>query len=153
MKGNPDVVDNLQAILAAEYHLNLQYRMDTKSLKFMGVPKVASKMSKYADRCHQFYQSVTNRLLVLGASPSAEVGTIEEQDTLTKLLEEARDEENGLCKLGIAGIQTAVKAGDETTAEKLRHIEERHEKHVAWIEQQLTLIKNLGESDYIAEML
>lgn len=153
MKGAATVIANLQSILAAEYNLNLQYRLDTSSLKFLGVPKIAHKTKKFADRTHAFYMIVQDRLLVLGATPSVDVGKVAEETTVTSLFEGALKAEQALMALCIEGIEIAVKARDEATAEKLRHIEERHEKHDAWLEQQLTLIKNLSEPMYLAEKL
>lgn len=153
MKGNPAVISALEALLAAEYHVNLQDRMNRCSLKVMGAKKISDKFDFFADRAHEFYQAVTKRLLKLGARPSVTVGVIAERSTVTELLQASLAEESRLCELGIAGIQTAVANGDETTAEKLRHIEERHEDHVAWLEQQLALIAGMGEQAYIAEKL
>lgn len=153
MKGAAPVIANLQAILAAEYNINLQYRNDSVALKFLGVPKLAQKFKKHANQSHEFYQQVTKRLLVIGGSTSVDVGKITEEADVPGLLKDALSAETNLCQLGITGIETAVAAKDETTAEKLRHIEERHEDRAAWIEQQLNLIKQMGVEIYLSEKL
>src|ERR1700734_561121 len=106
-KGSPEVISALQALLAAEYHANLQFRNDTTALKFLGVPKLAKKFHHFADQSHEFYQSISKRLMVIGGSASAAVGNIEEQTTVTGLFTNALAEENALCALGIAGIKVS----------------------------------------------
>jgi len=152
-QGDPKVIANLLEMLAAEYNLNLQYRMNAQTLKYIGLDKMVGKMKKFADRAHCFYNLITDRLLVLGAKPKVNVGAIGEYDSVTDLFKASLEAEQALCTLGIAGIQTAVAAGDECTAEKLRHIEERHEKQAAWAAQQINLIASLGESIYLSEFL
>ena len=153
MKGSSQVISSLQALLAAEYTINLQFRNDTIALKFLGMPKLAGKFKHFANQSHDFYQAITKRLLVIGGSTSVAVGNVSEQATVPDLLKNALSAENALCALGIAGIETAVAQKDETTAEKLRHIEERHEDHVAWIERQIALVEQLGLEIYLAEKI
>ena len=152
-QGSPAVIANLLEMLAAEYNLNLQYRMNARTLKYIGLDKMVGKMKKYADRAHCFYILVTDRLLVLGAKPKVNVGSIGEYDSVTDLFKASLDAEQALCNLAITGIQTAVANSDECTAEKLRHIEERHERQASWFAQQLTLIASLGEAIYLSEKL
>lgn len=153
MKGSAPVIANLQALLAAEYNINLQYRNDCIALKFLGIGKLASKFKKLADQSHDFYQHLTKRILVLGGSTSVDAGKVTEEIDVMGLLKSALSAETNLCTMGIAGIEIAVVNKDETTAEKLRHIEERHEDRCAWIEQQINLIDQMGISIYLSEKL
>jgi bacterioferritin (cytochrome b1) len=153
MKGAAPVITNLQALLAAEYNCNLQFRNNRIALKFLGIGKLSKKFDKLADQSHDFYQLLTKRLMQLGGSTSVNVGAITEEGDVLSLLKNALSAEANLINLGLAGIKIAVDNGDEDTAEKLRHVEERHENRSTWIEQQISLIDQMGISIYLSEKL
>lgn len=157
MTGNPAVIKSLQTALALEAHLNIQYRHDARVVSFMGVKKTVGKLSKLGNKAHEFMKLLANRILVLGGDTNYTVGDIVDpqgQPALTAIFRNELKLEMALVVTGRTAIQTAVGVGDEATAEKLRHIEERHEDAVAWLEKQLRLIAALGgEAEYIAEKI
>lgn len=154
MTGNPEVIAALRSLLALEAHLNIQYRHDWRLIKFMGVKKTAHKIKDLGDKAHCFMKILSDRILVLGGRMDYIVGSITDQTTLTAIFQNELQLEMVLVQQGRQAIQTAVAAGDEDTAEKLRHIEERHEDAVGWLEQQLRLEGVVGgEGEYIAEKL
>ena len=52
-----------------------------------------------------------------------------------------------------AGIATCIAAGDHGSRELLDHILEGEEEHADWIETQLELLRQLGESHYLAQQI
>ncbi len=153
MKGNLNVIAALQAAAAQEAHLNLQYRLNTRSVKFMGLKKLTSKLDKFADDAHGFLKYVTDRNLFLGGDPSYETAAIVEQTSVTELLKNALELEVAIVQPYEQNIQVAVKALDDTTRNLFEHLLKWHEKHIGWLEQQLRLIDGLGETEYMAEKL
>lgn len=148
MKPAPEVVANLQSILAAEAHLNIWYRNAWRVVKHLGVKGSANSIKSLGTRAHKFMKLVKDRLLDLGADTTYSVGEIADTSSLTTTFKEALALESGLVDLTRAGVGIAVTAKDEATAEKLRHIEERHEDNVVWLGEQLTLIAGMGEPLY-----
>ncbi len=153
MKGNPDVIDALQKMLALEARGNIQYRHDWRRIKHMGVKGSARDIKSLGTRLHRFMKLLADRLLDFGADTEYTVGDIVDQNTLTDTFKAEMAFEAELASTGQAAITLAVSKSDETTAEKLRHITERHEDDVVWLGEQLTLIAALGEPLYISEHL
>jgi bacterioferritin (cytochrome b1) len=150
MQGNPDVLKALVSMLGMEAHLNIQYRHDWRVVHEIGAKGTAHKIKKLGKRAHEFMVILADRVLDLDGETEYTVGAITEQSTLTEVFQNELKLEQGLATVGIANIQLAVANGDEATAEKLRHIEERHEDDAVWIERQLTLIGGMTEGVYIA---
>lgn len=153
MKGNPDVIKSLLAMLAAEARGNLQYRHDWRRVKHMGVKSSAHDIKDLGTRLHRFMKILADRLLDFGADTDYTIGAITDYNTLTDTFKAEMAMEVELAAMGQAAITLAVSKSDETTAEKLRHITERHEDDAVWLGEQLTLIAGMGEPLYISEHL
>lgn len=153
MKGNLDVIKALQMAAAQEAHLNLQCRLDARSLKFMGLKKLACKVDKIGSHAHCYLKKVTDRVLFLGGDPSYEVIEIEEQKSVTGLFQNTLALEMAIVQPYEQGVQIAMKALDDTTRNLFEHLLKWHEKEIGWLEQQLRLIDGLGEAEYMAEKL
>jgi bacterioferritin len=127
--------------------------LDARSLKFMGVKKLACKVNKIGDHSHCYLKDVTDRVLFLGGDPSYEVAEVEEQKSVTDLLKNTLALEMAIVQPYEQNIQTAMKALDDTTRNLFEHLLKFHEHDIAWLEQQLRLIDGLGEAEYMAEKL
>lgn len=155
MKGSPEVIASLQRAFTLEWQINVQCRNDQNTLKFWGVGKnVRGHIKKFGDQSHEFLQSLRLRIQRLGAPAVAgSVNTGETTDPEDINVEAIFDRQlilqEQIMQVGLEAIGTAVEAGDETTAEKLRHIEERHEDAVAWLEKQKRQIRKLGVEQYL----
>lgn len=158
LDGSPEVITALQAVLAAEAHLNIQYRRDWRRVKVWGFKKVAAKLKDLGDNTHDFMKILQDRLSVLGGGDAEyTIGAINAPPSLTAVFQGELQLEQQLIDLGRTAIRVSVTNGDEATAEKMRHIEERHEDAAIWLEQQLNLIdgfeEDSGEARYGAEKL
>lgn len=153
MKGNPEVIAALEKACAAEAHLNLQYRQDWRSLKFVGVRKVARVTRAFGDDAHEFLKKVTDRLLFLGGKPGYSIPPITEVGTFTEVLQNELALELGIVTPYEQAVQTAMRALDDTTRNLFEHLLKWHQEHIAWLEQQLRLVTALTESGYIAEKI
>lgn len=153
MTGNAEVLATLQAAIAAEARLNLQYRLDWRSVKFSGAKKLAKDLKAFGHDAHQWLRAVTDRLLFLEGAPSYSVPGVQEQISLTATLQNELDMELAIVKPYEAAVQTAMKALDDTTRNLFEHLLKWHEKHVGFLEQQLRLIAVMGENEYLAEKL
>lgn len=153
MKGSPEVIATLQAALLAAAQLNLQYRMDWRSLKFLGVKKTAKKVHKLGGDAHDWMKHFTDRLLFLEAKPTYQIPEIAEETTVTDLLQNALTLEMAFIAPQEAAVQVAMKALDDTTRNLFEHSLKAGEKRIAWLSQQVNLIKGMGEQMYISEKL
>lgn len=153
MKGDAAVIATLQTGLQAEAQLNLQYRMDWRSLKFLGVKKTAKKIHDLGTDAHDWMKEFTDRLLFLEAKPTYQIPQIAEEATVTDLLQNALVLEMAGIAPGEDAVQVAMKALDDTTRNLWEHLLKAKEKRIAWLSQQLNLIKAMGESSYIQAKL
>jgi bacterioferritin len=157
MQGSPDVIRTLQAAMAAEGHLNLQYRFDWRAVRFMGGKKIAKVLKRYGHDTHCFLRKVTDRLLFLDGDVGYELAAVQKFGTLTEVLKTELALELAIVKPYEEAVQIAMKALDDTTRNLFEHLLKWHEQHVAWLEQQLALIEgfqeNTGEARYLAEKL
>ena len=153
MIGNPQVLATLTAAMAREAHLNLQYRLDARLLRFLGVKKTARKVYKLGDDAHDFLKAVTDRLLFLNGDPSYGIAAVTEQKTVTALLQNEMALEAAIVAPYEQAVQVAQNALDDTTRNLFEHLLKWHEQNMLWINTQLTLIANIGEAEYIAEKL
>ena len=153
MKGSPEVVKVLQAALAAESHLNLQYRLDRESLKHAGIKRAGAKVKKFAHEAHGFRSAVNKQLLFLAGDQAGaatySVAPVIEQATVAALFDNELKLNMTICATYEQNIQVAVQALDDETRNLFEHLIKWHHDHVRWIEQQIRLIGSLGEGSYI----
>jgi bacterioferritin (cytochrome b1) len=147
--GDPKVIAVYQEALVFEAHLNLQYRMDQRQLKFMGLKPIAKKMHKFGDDAHRWQGSVTKHLMFLGADAAYKIPEITNQATLTAILSDALDLEMATVKPYEEGIEICRVAMDDASRNGLEHYRKWHNVHISWLMTNLNLIKMVGEDDYI----
>jgi bacterioferritin len=154
MSGNLEVIAALKSALAAEAHLNIQYRHDWRIVKFMGVKKVAGKVHSFGSDAHEYMRRVADRVLFLGGDTNYTVGAVTDQSTLTAVFQNELKLEMALVQPYEQAVQTAMQALDDTSRNLFEHLLKWHQKHAGWLEQQLRLIAMPGgEADYIREKL
>jgi bacterioferritin (cytochrome b1) len=151
MIGNPEVLAALQSAVAAEVHLNAQYRADWRSVRFIGAKKTAKKIKEFGSDAHEWVKCVQDRLLLLGGDLSYSPGAIVQAPTLTATFTAELALENAARTI-YQSIAKVADADDATTVHKAQHLKMYHEEHVGWLEQQLRIIASKSEADYILEM-
>ena len=127
MKGNPEVISSLLDILALEAALNMQWRRDWRAIHDMGAKGSARDIKNLGKSAHRYMVLVADRILDLGGDTEYDCGSVVAFKTLTDIYRNGLTLETKLADMTQAGIDLAVEKDDEATAEKLRHIEERHD--------------------------
>lgn len=153
MTGSPEVLKCLVASLAQEFHLNLQCRLDSKTLKNSGVKKLAKKLYCFADEAHTFYCKLINRIEFLGGDPTCTIGQIVRRTGVTEILSASLSAEMAIVTPMEDYAILAFNAKDDGTRNLFEHLIKWHQCQIKWIETQLRLIEALGEDEYIAEKL
>lgn len=154
MKGNPTVIDLLNAVLTAELTAINQYFVHAKMCRNWGYERIASRVKKESIDEMKHADELIERILFLDGIPNLQrlnkvnVGeTVPEQFKLDVALEyEALKRLND-------GIKACADAGDHGTEELLRKILVSEEEHVDWLESQVTLIEQLGVQNYLAQQV
>jgi bacterioferritin len=154
MKGNSEVVQHLNKLLANEQSAFNQYMLHSQLLKSWGIEKMAASEREEAMEEVGHAEQLIDRILYLEGTPKVEGGlpaqvSADVREVLQRNLE--------LEVAGIAdlrdGIAAAQRTGDAVSRELMVKIladEEHHEDH---LQTQLDLIEKIGIENYIASHL
>lgn len=154
MKGDPQVLDALADVLAAELCAINQYFLHSKMCRNWGYVRLEKKKREESIEEMKDAEAIMDRILYLDGIPNmmklnpVKVGeNAIEQHELDLALELAAVE-----RLNKA-IALCVAKGDNGTRELLEGILEGEEHSVDWLETQLSLVKELGKERYLAEQI
>jgi bacterioferritin len=154
VKGDPDVIEMLNAVLTSELTAINQYFIHYRMCENWGYKRLAEKKRhesidemKHADR-------VIQRILFLDGTPNMQrlspvrVGEhpIEQHEVDLALELEAVKRLN-------AGIALATARGDNGTRELLESILHEEEEGIDWLEAHLGLARQLGTELYLSQQL
>jgi bacterioferritin len=154
MKGNSEVVQHLNKLLANEQSAYNQYLLHSQLLKSWGVAKLGETEKKEALEEVGHAELLIERILYLEGTPKMEGGEAAQvsADVKEVLHRDLQLEVNGIADLR-EGIAVAQRVGDSVSRELMVKIltdEEHHEDHLL---TQLDLIEKIGIENYIAAHL
>jgi bacterioferritin len=154
MKGDPQVLDALADVLAAELAAINQYFLHSKMCGHWGYVRLEKKKREESIEEMKDAEAIMDRILYLDGIPNmmklnpVKVGEdAVEQHELDLALEVAAVE-----RLNKA-IALCVSKGDNGTRELLEGILKGEEHSIDWLESQLHLVKELGKERYLAEQI
>jgi bacterioferritin len=154
MQGDPQVLDALGDVLAAELTAINQYFLHAKMCAHWGYGKLAHKKREESIEEMKDADAIMERILYFDGVPNmmrmnpVKVGeNAVEQHELDLALEKAAVE-----RLNKA-IALCVQKGDNGTRELLEGILKGEEEAVDWLETQLHLVQEIGKERYLAEQI
>lgn len=154
MKGDPQVLDALSDVLAAELTAINQYFVHAKMCANWGYKKLAHKKREESIEEMKDADRIMERILYFDGIPNmmrmnpVKVGENPiEQHELDLALEVAAVE-----RLNKA-IAICVAKSDNGTREMLESILKGEEDSIDWLESQLHLVKEVGKERYLAEQI
>lgn len=152
MKGDPDIIELLNAVLTHELTAINQYFIHSKMCKDWGYGGIAKHKWHESIEEMKHADKIIERILFLEGTPNMQrmnpvkVGeTVVEQHQVDLELE---IEAIARLREGIKLTRDRLDAG---TRELLEHILREEEEGVDWLETQLSLVKDVGEKPYLAE--
>jgi bacterioferritin len=154
MKGDPQVIDVLNAVLTSELTAINQYFIHSKMCEDWGYTKIATRKRQESIEEMRHADRVIGRILLLDGTPNMQrlnpvrVGEdVPEQHKLDLDLEyDARERLN-------AGRALCRDKSDNGTRELLEAILNEEENGIDWLESQLHLIGEIGKERYLAQMI
>ena len=154
MKGNSEVVQHLNKLLANEQSAFHQYLLHSQLLRNWGIKKLAKTERKEAMEEVEHAELLIERILYLEGTPKMEGGEPAQAsaDVREVLQRDLQLEVSGIADLR-EGIATAERTGDAVSRELMVTIltdEEEHEDHLL---TQLELIEKIGLENYVAAHL
>lgn len=156
MPKNPDkaTIQLLNEVLTGELTAINQYFCHARMCANWGYARLAAHIQKESIDEMKHAQALIDRILYLGGVPNLQrlgkvnIGeTVKEQFTCDLALEN-----EALPRLN-AGIEQLRQGGDNGTRILLESILTSEEAHVDWLEAQLELIEQIGETNYLAQQI
>ena len=154
MKGDPRVIDHLNARLAEELTAVNQYFVHAEMCEDWHYGRLAEAIKQRSITEMKHGEKLIERLLYLDAHPI--VSNYNEMHigaAVADMHKNDLDAEIDAVKAYNESIRVCVEAGDEGTKELLESILADEEEHVDWLEAQLAQIEQVGREIYLAEQI
>lgn len=154
MKGADSVIDLLNEVLTAELTAINQYWIHARMCENWGYKRLWQKIRAEAIDEMKHADQVVARILYLEGFPNLQrLGKVMVGQTVPEQLKlDLGLEKDALARLN-GGIAMCVNQGDIGTRELLAGILVSEEDHVNWLEEQISLITQLGEAHYLAQQV
>ena len=155
MKGNAAVVARLNALLTVELTAIDQYVAQARMLEDWGFHKLHARIAHEADDERRHVDRLIHRIVFLDGEPDvASRSTLTIGKTPKDMLANDRELELDVARKLNEAIALCREQGDNGTRELLEELlRDTESDHVLWLEQQLSLIENLGLQSYLQEQL
>jgi bacterioferritin len=154
MKGNTQVIDTLNFLLADELTAVNQYIVHSEMCANWGFVKLHEINEKRAiDEMKHAEKHIARILFLEGMPVVSSLNPMHIGASVEEQLNNDWSAESGAIKAYNDAIQQAVELGDNGTRELLESILKDEEEHIDWIEAQLDQIKQMGIQNYLAMQL
>jgi bacterioferritin len=154
MRRDVAIIDLLNEVLTAELTSINQYFVDAKMLDNWGYEPLAEHYREESIDEMKDADALIGRILFLEGVPNLQrLGTVRVGETVPEKLQLALDLEYESIERLNLGIARCLELGDNGTRELLEHILEGEEEHADWLETQLGLVSQLGETNYLAQQI
>ena len=154
MKGKPEVLQVLQAALTDELGAVHSYILHAEMCEAWGYKGLAGLTTKRAIEEMKHAEKLMARILYLEGAPDVQSlpKIVVGKDVEAQLAGGLKSEQEAMASYN-QGIATCVKAGDNGSADLLRSNLLDEERHADYLETQLSLIKELGLANYLAQAM
>ncbi len=154
MKGNEKIIKSLNNLLADELTGIGQYIVHAEMCKNWGYDKLHDIIKKRAIEEMKHAEQLIERILFLEGIPEISgMGKVVIGDDVGRQFKNDRDAEESAARAYNKGISLCYDAGDNGTVELLRSILTDEEKHLDWLETQLSLVEQIGSKNYLIEQI
>ncbi len=154
MKGKPEVIEVLAKMLKEELGAISEYFIHAEMCESWGYKKLSDHTKKESINEMKHAEKLIERILFLEGTPNLNdmpklnVG----KDVKAQFANDLDLEKNAVIEYN-AAIATCRKAGDNASADLLQVILTDEEEHVDFLEEQLSLIDNIGIQNYLAQQV
>ncbi len=154
MKGHEQIIAALNDVLTAELTAVNQYFIHARMCENWGYQRLWKKTREESIGEMKHADQLIARILYLEGLPYLQrLGKVNVGQTVPEQLRLDLDVEKSAVKALNAAIELCRSLGDNGSREMLAEILEGEEDHANWLEAQLTLIEQVGESNYLAQQI
>ncbi|MDY6873583.1 MAG: bacterioferritin [Chloroflexota bacterium] len=150
MKGNQEILDNLNVLLAEELTAINQYILHGEMCDDWGYGVLHEVIEKRAIQEMKHAEKLIERILFLEGMPIvSKLNDIHIGSTVEKQLKNDSVAEQEAIKMYNDAVALATKLGDNGTKVLVESILTDEEAHLDWIEEQLDQIDQMGLENYL----
>jgi bacterioferritin len=154
MKGDREIINALNEVLAGELVAINQYFMHAKMCQNWGYHRLAKRSRDESIDEMKHAEQLSERILFLEGLPNFQrLDKLSIGQTVPEQLQSDLDLEYAAVKRLNSFIHLCRDKGDAVTEELFRGILKGEEEHIDWLETQLALIQKLGEPLYLSLQL
>ena len=154
MRGHDEVIEFLNEVLTAELTAVNQYFVDAKMLSNWGYERLGVKFREDSIDEMKDADGLIERILYLEGMPNLQrLGTVRVGETPVEKLTLALDvEREAIARLN-RGVELCVRLADNGSRQLVESILQGEEEHADWLESQLELVRQLGDTLYLTQQL
>jgi bacterioferritin len=154
MRGNDDVLKELNAALSAELTAVVQYMVQAEMCDNWGYSAVGGYIKKQAIDEMRHAEGLIERILFLDGNPAVNVGLKPKISNNVKafLEDDLKDEIDAVHQYN-AAAKVCVGAGDNGSRELFERMIKDEEGHTDWLEAQLHAISETGLDNWLAQQV
>ena len=154
MKGHDQVIGLLNEVLTAELTAINQYFVHARMCDNWGYKRLWKTIREETLGEMRHADELIERILYLEGIPNLQrLGKVNVGETVPEQLRLDGELERAAIKLLNNGIELCRSLGDNGSRELLEGILKGEERHLNWIESQLSLIEQMGEAHYLAQQV
>ena len=154
MKGNPQIIEKLNALLADELTAINQYIVHSEMCADWGYERLHEVTEKRAIDEMKHAEKLIGRILFLEGTPIVSVlNKIMIGSKIEKQIQNDVNAETEAVEAYNQAIRLAVEVGDNGTRDLLEEILGDEENHLDWLEAQLDQIEQMGIQNYLVEQI
>jgi bacterioferritin len=154
MKGHDQVVSLLNDVLTAELTAINQYFIHGRMCENWGYKRLWKRLREESIGEMRHPDQLIERILYLEGIPNVQrLGKVTVGQTVPEQLRLDLELERTAVAALNAGIELCRGLGDNGSRELLEGILHGEEDHIDWIEEQVELIRQVGEAHYLAQQI
>jgi bacterioferritin len=150
MKGNNEILESLNSLLAAELTAINQYMVHSEMCDNWGYDKLNQAIRKQSiDEMHHAEWLIERIIFLDGAPTVSKLNTIKIGKTVAEMISNDNKDELDAVRAYNDAIKLARLVEDQGTVDLLSKILEMEEDHVDWAEKQQAQIEQMGIENYL----
>ena len=154
MRGHDQIITLLNEVLTNELTAINQYFIHARMCENWGYDRLWHKLREESIGEMKHADALIERVLYLEGIPNVQrLGKVNVGQTVPEQLRLDLELERAALKMLNDGIELCRGLSDAGSRELLEHILTSEEEHTNWIEAQLALIDQVGESNYLAQQI
>lgn len=154
MQGNTEVINYMNFLLANELAARDQYFIHSRMYAEWGYDKLFARIGHEMEDETAHANDFIRRILMLGGTPDMTSAPVRVGKTVPEMLQFDLDTELEVRENLKKGVKLCEEKQDYVTRDLLvAQLKDTEEDHAHWLEQQLRLIKMLGEQNYLQSQM